>query len=1335
MKTKLFTMFFAFFATAVWAQYQEGYIPNTASHRIYYNTYDDGTAWAAGVAQGYWKKIGSGEEERDTFIYYKPINATSLSVKSTVNDPETGKSYKVTGIYGFGTEYELRSISMPSTIETIGDNAFNGCYMLASINLHEGIKKIGNRAFSNTILHSVTLPSTLKEIGSGYQSAFYDNRSLVSMTVNADSLEGPYVGPGVRELTFGPNVKCVGGGAAKGCQELQTITFEGNEIELSLGYNGGAFEGCTALTSIDLSKVAIIGSGTFKGCFGIKNLTIPENVTSVGSSAFADMKLDSLIIESNAVLKNENGAYQSEFRYIFSDDYGQNMTPIDYLVIGDNITEIGHNTFNGCDNFTQVKLGSNVATIDDNAFRNTAITELELPERLDSIGESAFYDCDRLESLSLPRNLRAIGKYAFARTGIKELKYDDVPFKCDSTALFDADRSIIYPSGDYLLPGYKLETIGDGAFKNCQLTMNRTEFMVFPSSVKSIGYEAFYNNKITNVVFPENLEAYPGGGFTKEETNARHYVDGGGGGGDDDPEDPSSPTGYRSAVFLSTKLWDDRDYYAPKYVFWDDVPTIRFAGEHVDSIPWKAFRGNSHILACTIEPDVYKSIMVRNGKFTFPVGDLAFYECENLKNFTIYGERSTLEPEKFLEVSPSYIGREAFSKCNGLTYVILGEELDSIGRNAFKYSNNIKRVDWNSKKLLEIMKRPNENGNVNTGFWDWFSTFEELWIGEGITEIPAWCLSGCKNLKKILPAQYITKIGQYSFQMCSSLTNLNFLHPVLFDSIPDGAFTECEGLTEFKIPKYVKHIGKYAFQLCKFTDVRIPYYVEVIDDGAFSLCQNLKTFTIPNNSLKQAEKARGTWRDAYEEMDDAWKEEHQNDAYRYLSTSTPVFMGYNIFSWCEELHDVKIYRPLLAQIPGEEEQLYLTSPRQFQNSALRRIHLPYQLDGINFGSFIGCENLKFIDLRGDLPYGIDDGAFMDCKSMISVRIPPFSKRNYLGEFSFSGCTALNDVVVQWTNGIPGLPRNAFDAESAEDGKTTLWVPKGTTDAYRASEWGIFKNMKEYCGYKIKGDGSLSTFLVTTNLDGSEQLVIDYGERLEIPAGEYPLEGKLTYTAKANEEGWLGVFVPSELNVAILEEMGFKTYTIDKNQDKTGTLKVTEVSNDARIKAHEAVMLRVKDQSLYNQVVSFVGENYAGLLPTITNMPMNLMDIVCPSRSLSNSEAKDKNTVKKMKTKKDDNMSAPLRAPEADDEEDDIETEGDIAISPYEFFVKLNLKEGEEQPEYIEIEIAGENPSGINELVRDRRDSNSEAIYNMSGQRVNISYKGVIIKNGRKVVIK
>ena len=100
-----------------------------------------------------------------------PKDITSVQIKEGVQ--------KI-GDRAFYNCRSLDSITLPSTVIDIGNDAFNGCSNLREVILNDGLKKIGEQAFYNcSSLESIKLPSTLVEIGSDAFESCSDLREVI----------------------------------------------------------------------------------------------------------------------------------------------------------------------------------------------------------------------------------------------------------------------------------------------------------------------------------------------------------------------------------------------------------------------------------------------------------------------------------------------------------------------------------------------------------------------------------------------------------------------------------------------------------------------------------------------------------------------------------------------------------------------------------------------------------------------------------------------------------------------------------------------------------------------------------------------------------------------------------------------------------------------------------------------------------------------------------------------------------------------------------------------------------------------------------------------------
>lgn len=163
---------------------------------------------------------------------------------------------------GFQNATMLTKMYLPSSVTTIGNNAFSGCTYLRSIDISK-VTSIGRYAFEGcSSLTSITLPDEFKFISTG---VFQNCSSLSSITLPMQ-------------------IESIGDGAFAGCTSITAIDipYAAKQIGES------SFEGCTGLTRISFAPaLQTIGKNAFAGCTSVATITIPSNVSSIVESAFS----------------------------------------------------------------------------------------------------------------------------------------------------------------------------------------------------------------------------------------------------------------------------------------------------------------------------------------------------------------------------------------------------------------------------------------------------------------------------------------------------------------------------------------------------------------------------------------------------------------------------------------------------------------------------------------------------------------------------------------------------------------------------------------------------------------------------------------------------------------------------------------------------------------------------------------------------------------------------------------------------------------------------------------------------------------------------------------
>lgn len=195
--------------------------------------------------------------------------------------------------YGFGGAEALQTVRIPSSVTTIGIDAFRNATSLSSVIFapNSQLTEIGGRAFEGaSSLESFSFPSSLTTIG---PSAFRDATALEAITIPAavtEILTSAFRGTtALASVTFeaGSQLEYIDNCAFCGASSLETITIPALVLELG----DEVFEYATSLRTVFFaqnSRLQTIGDGIFYGASSLQSISIPATVENLGSNAFSD---------------------------------------------------------------------------------------------------------------------------------------------------------------------------------------------------------------------------------------------------------------------------------------------------------------------------------------------------------------------------------------------------------------------------------------------------------------------------------------------------------------------------------------------------------------------------------------------------------------------------------------------------------------------------------------------------------------------------------------------------------------------------------------------------------------------------------------------------------------------------------------------------------------------------------------------------------------------------------------------------------------------------------------------------------------------------------------
>lgn len=682
---------------------------------------------------------------------------------------------------------------------------------------------------------------------------------------------------------------------------LTAVTIGANITEI--GQN--AFFGCKLLKELDLSgatSLTTVGMDAFNtnatSANGVKTLTVPEAITSIGNRAFANhtglIEINFYAAECGDVAKQKDNPF-------YKAGYNSGVT-VNLGATGKKVTKIpanlfysdaayvhGVNTVNFVNVDTtpkttgEVKFGDNafhtskelatvtfgnviIPEIGKNAFSSTKISSITLPAGVTKIGDAAFSSCEALANVNFMDGITYIGNSAFK--GCKQLT--NAAFTSGSQLTYIGDEAFASSGLTEIVIPKKVTNLGRSAYNKC-------------ASAKSIHY---YAEKLENVSWVSS--PFLGVGSMTSGTTLIL-------GGESMPVKhlqsflfqsiTSDPINIVSVEFLNVQI-ATTEAGSPLFgnqVF-ERLTSLKTIGFHdscnIGKIGASAFLGCTALGAIelpasvkTIEDSAFSGCTslhdINTGNVAY-FGASAFKDCVSLYSVDLSGvtDNANIQNNAFsgctrlIEAVSTLTFTDAEKTAKGLSGVNIVTYSGIIIEGEFIFSDSTKNDLISYVGDAEVVNLPAGNYSIHERAFSGNTKITQVNFGTAdVSGVGAYAFSGCTALTGINIPATVNTIGAHAFDGCTSLEEVTFGDKINLSYINEYTFYNCASLKAISIPGAVVEIKEYAFSGCHAlgnvtfnqsernpgTGVIKEYKLKTIGASAFENCASVKYIEIPES--------------------------------------------------------------------------------------------------------------------------------------------------------------------------------------------------------------------------------------------------------------------------------------------------------------------------------------------------------------------------------------------------------------------------------------------------------------------------------------------------------
>ena len=1010
---------------------------------------------------------------------------------------------------------DVKIVTIGEQVKTIAEGVFDGCSKLSEISCNNYFKIVGDLYQSDVILYVLDVETKNKYVDVGWVSEHIyigerktdtyggllyayategDEATLIGVTDGGIDKDGAVIIYDTVKLGESENVfkvVAIANSVFKDNTDVKLVSI-GKNIR-SIGEK--TFDGCTNLKEVvsNISDPAVIGNislslpkailyvpsndenlvTAYKGWNSTYTLAGDRKTTNANGLYFVCATIDkkAILVESKAGEMNEDVRIPGA------------ISDCDVIAIYDH-------AFSGNVKMKSLKIEKNVKTIGASAFQGCiALNKIWLPESLDSIADNAFYGCTDIDYISTkritPLAVPAIGKNAFPKfktASTLYVPYESVEAYSNDTefggkfsiikeGFFEGDVSqngltyecIINDKGEKVAmvtkaaatvtdseilnelqlnndeAKYTVTTICTNAFKDCK----NLETIIFPATLRTIEEKAFEQCTKLSVITSRindpvgfDVNVFPGDVYTK----AIVYI----------PNNAETADKYNAANgWKEFKKWakgekKTKTVGSMTYDYLVGVGTATLTGTSTD------------INTVTIDG----TVTIDDVLYTVTaISESAFSKNPNR------GSLVRLIISENIET----IGDNAFQGCNNLKKVWLPSTLTSIGTKTFDGCNNITHVSSkvNDPALISENVFPTSATLfVPDGKKGDYSTAKFSYVAEGelVDEVTdSGFTYDCLTSKKAILKKYTGSSNDVIIPGMVKLGN----EPYLVAFIAKPAFAGKTNIESLVIPSEVETIDEETFSACNTLK-----WIESKNDNPISISNNVfanyaATLFIPSNKVKEYEDKGWKFRNIL--IGDR-KEIATSDGYTYVYSTGDK-------------------KAILTKMTANVKEVTINGTFKNENDEYTVIAIAEQ-------AIKGNTNLESLKISENIQI-IGASAFQSCTNLQKVLFP--STLKMIDEKAFALCTKLSVITSRiakenlFTFEFNVFPQTIYD-------NATVYIPNDaeTENVYKTTDGWKYFNKWAKGEKKTKTVGSMTydylagvgTATLTKATTDSEKVVVD-----------------------------------------------------------------------------------------------------------------------------------------------------------------------------------------------------------------------------------------------------